>query len=71
MTAVPDWESDPIAVICAPVSAMLVTRISPWYSVQSATAEPGMVCRPQTTGRIASTRLLSAMKMRRGQAART
>jgi hypothetical protein len=39
---VPDWENDPIETICAPISALLVTRISPWYTLTTADKPIGL-----------------------------
>lgn len=60
MMALPDWERDPISVICAPVSGLLVTRISPWYAVQSATAVPGAKPRHPDSTRRANARRRAA-----------
>lgn len=42
MVSVPNWELDPIEVICAPVSALLITRISPWYTIKSIEQKVGL-----------------------------
>lgn len=41
MRTIPDWESDPISVICAPVSGALITRIPQWYALEVLDREPG------------------------------
>jgi hypothetical protein len=41
MTEIPDYETDPVSVICAPVSGQLLTRVSPWYTLKSIEAKPG------------------------------
>ena len=42
MRRIPNWETDPIAVICAPVSGLLITRLSPWYTIKSIELKTGM-----------------------------
>lgn len=42
MTSIPDWETAPIAEICAPPSALLITRIMPWYTMEIVTRAPGL-----------------------------
>jgi hypothetical protein len=41
METLPNWDEDPISVICAPVSATLITRPMQWYGVTNEWAQPG------------------------------
>jgi len=43
MTRIPNYDTDPISVICAPVSALLVTRYEPWYAIKAVDFKAGMV----------------------------
>jgi hypothetical protein len=58
---VPDWETDPIEVICLPPSALLITRIPLWYALACRDKRPGLMFKHQSS---ASERLANGERQR-------